>query len=223
MMRRKSQRTDNYNLALLDMLFAMCLAYAMLFMISLLMIKPAAKPTETNVKMPAQFLVTMDWPGGALDDIDLWLQLPDGTKVYYQNQSAGYAQLDRDDIGGEHDIIAVSPTNPTFQWLKLNREMITVRGIQPGRYVVAVHVFAVKSLTNGMSTEKPLPYDAHIEVTKLNPNASIVARADVRVEKTNDRITAFAFNVDGEGNVTSVEMAPDDQIITLRSMSDHGS
>jgi hypothetical protein len=222
MMQRKHRNPDNYNLALLDMLFAMCLAYAILFMISLLMIKPISKPSEANMKMPAQFIVTLDWPGGSLDDIDLWLQIPSGDKVYYQRSSAGFVLLDRDDIGGEHDIKSTDGPGSPVTWLKLNREMITIRAIEPGRYVVAVHAFSAKQLINGQTTERPLPFDVTVEVMKLNPTASVIAKATARLEKMNDRVTVLAFTVNDKGDVTSVEQTPADEVVTLRALSEHG-
>lgn len=221
-MRRNTDRSGNYNLALLDMLFAMCLAYAILFMISLLMVKPAAPPTESNVKLSAQLLITMTWPDDSMDDIDLWVQLPDGRKVWYQSPSGGSAALERDDLGALSDIVPKSAEDQTMEWIKLNKEIITIRANTPGRYVVAGHVFKVHTFAKGFSATHPLPYEIKFEAVKLNPTAKIIATGGGTVYKTNDRVTAFAFTIDGAGDVVSVEMSPADEIVALQPRGEGG-
>lgn len=213
---RKPPRPDNYNLALLDMLFAMCLAYVMLFMISLLMIKPATKPEDSNVKLQAQFIITMTWPDDTLDDVDMWVQLPDSRKVWFQQPNVGWAVLERDDTGGVGDVRATSPTDPTPIWLKLNKELVTIRANTPGRYVVAAHLFKIHKEVLGVQSLRSVPYEAKIEVTKLNPVVKVVATASVPLTKVNDRAAAIAFTLDADGNVIDVELNPADDIVMLQ-------
>ena len=68
-MRRR--RSYGFALSFQDMLMAMIALYAFLFLIAYALIKPAnSKP---GVEMKAEYLLTLDWPDGNLDDIDLHL------------------------------------------------------------------------------------------------------------------------------------------------------
>ena len=70
------------DLAFLDMVFNMVLAFALLFVMSFLLIRPPAE-TKKAVEMKAEFVITLSWPDGALDDQDLWVLMPNGQQVGY--------------------------------------------------------------------------------------------------------------------------------------------
>lgn len=210
---------DN-GIAFLDLLFNQLLSFALLFLLALLMVKPPTT-SDASVKLRAEFVMTMIWPDGALDDIDLWVMLPDGRKVNFRAKDVDFVTLDRDDLGGINDIY--TGADGQRQLSMMNREMVTIRAIVPGRYVVAAHVYAVRDkvtdpvdLNRVWTPAPPLPYAATLEVMKLNPRSVEVLRSTVQLAERGQEAVFAAFDVDHEGNVTAVELNPSQyQIVDL--------
>jgi len=198
-------------LSFLDMLFIYLLAFAMLLLLALLLIRPPT-PNDASVKLRAEFVLTMAWPDGALDDIDMWVMLPDGRKVHFRNRDIEFATLDRDDLGAVNDFY--TDADGKRQLALINREMVTIRAIVPGRYVVAAHVYAEHALGTDPVSGKiwpaapALPYEATLEVTKLNPRASQVLRSKVQLAERGQEAVFAAFEVDADGNVENIELNP---------------
>lgn len=209
---------DN-SLSFLDMLFNYLLAFAMLLLIALLLIRPPT--TDGAVKFRAEFVLTMTWPDGAFDDIDMWLMLPDGRKVFFRSKDVDYVTLDRDDLGAVADFY--TDADGKRQLTMINREMMTIRALVPGRYVIAAHVYAARSKQfdygspgREWQSDTPLPYAAKLEVVKLNPRVTDVLRASVLLTAQGQEAVFAAFDVDHEGNATNVELNPSQyQIVDL--------
>ncbi len=203
------------DLSFLDMLFNMLLAFAFLFLIAFLLIKPSVEDPTKNVKLKAEYVLTMAWPGGSLDDIDLWLMTPDGEKIMYSHQEGAFVTLDRDDRGAYKDVNLV---DGKVVWVKDNREMMTIRAVVPGRYVLAAFVYSVTDhyvvpgLNEMVDAEQPLPYEASIEMLRLNPTLSVVATGKVLLTRPRQEQVFFAFIVDEAGGVT-VERDVKDTIV----------
>lgn len=207
-------------LSFLDMLFVYLLAFAMLLLLALLLIRPPTT-TDATVKLRAEFVLTMVWPDGAFDDIDMWVMLPDERKVFFRSKDVDYVTLDRDDLGAADDFY--TDADGRRQLTKINREMITIRALVPGRYVVSAHVYAARRKqfdygTHGKEwqSDTPLPYAAKLEVIKLNPRVTDVLRTSVQLTEHGQEAVFAAFEVDADGNVTTVELNPSQyQIVDL--------
>lgn len=198
--------------ALSDTVFIAALGLFLLLVAAILMIRPPTEPSR-SVAMRAEFVLTMTWPDGAFDDIDLWLMLPNGEKVYFRRQDVEYVTLDRDDLGAVNDFY--TDGDGRRQLAPGNREMMTIRAIVPGRYVVAAHVYALRETVSDVDlptkewrTATPLPYVASLEVTKLNPRVIEVLKAKVPLAERGQEAVFAAFDVDDQGNVTGVELNP---------------
>ena len=209
-MNKRRSRQEGSSLAFLDMLFNMVLAFAFLFVLAFLLIRPPAPPVPANVQLKAEFMLTLTWPDKSFDDVDLWLQLPNGKKVWYSQRDTEYATLDRDDRGGHGDTFGQYPNR---QVLFLNREVITVRAIVPGRYIAAVHVYSTFSDVEGIPAEVSLPYTASIEVLKINPRVERIAKVDAVFKHRWEAKTLLAFTVNQDGVVTDIELNPPDVIV----------
>lgn len=199
-------------LSFLDMLFIYLLAFAMLLVLALFLIRPPTQE-QKDIKLRAEFVLTMTWPDGALDDIDLWVMLPDGRKVNYRNKDVDYVTLDRDDLGALTDFY--TDANGQRELTRINREMLTIRAIVPGRYVVAAHVYAVhaglrdqQDPSKEWAPDPALPYEARLEVVKLNPRAQEVIRSTVQLQERAQEAVFAAFEVDAAGNVVNIELNP---------------
>ena len=77
-MRRKTRiRTEPFT----DLLFNTLLGFTFLFFITVLFINPISK--IGNVNMKAEYIVTVDWKDSLPDDVDIWVQDPNGETVSY--------------------------------------------------------------------------------------------------------------------------------------------
>lgn len=180
------------NTSLLDVLFNMLLAFAMLFIISFALIREEnAKQNDADVKLDGDLIVTITWPSERDDDIDLWVRDPDGAIVFFNDRQAGLMYLDRDDVGFTNDTIATETGE--FQRSIGNQEMVTVRGLRPGEYVFNVHAFQ-------MRTQGPIPVSMRI-MRVGSPTRTIVVKT-VYLERTRDEKTVIRLTFDDEGNVT---------------------
>ena len=148
----------NSNLAFVDLLFNLILGFAFLFIVAFFLIND---PTEDkDVEAKVEYMIIMDWDGERDIDMDLWVQGPSGL-VGFRSPNIGYVNLDRDDLGHRNDSI-INKVTKKKEIVKLNREVINVRGFQTGEYTVNAHWF----FTRG---ENAKPLDVNMQVIKLNP------------------------------------------------------
>jgi hypothetical protein len=217
-MKRDKGRYAN-NLAFIDFLFNYTIAFSFLFIVAFMMIRPPSN-TEANVKAKAEFIITMTWPDEAFDDIDLWVELPGGEKVWYNHKNAAIATLDRDDIGARGDVYKLNPSDPTDErkgLVKLNREVTTIRACVAGRYIVAAHAYAVYDEVETFKATVKMPYQAKIEILKINPRVQTVVISEVTLDTRGQGATFVAFTIDENCEVTNIEQHPDDAIIDLKA------
>ena len=151
---------------------------------------PVAKKGIIDPK--AEYIITIGWPDNNPDDIDTWVEDPNGNVIWFRNREAGLIHLDRDDRGIVNDTIVINGTeiqNP------LNQEMVTIRGIVPGEYVVNLHYYA---------TETNKPVSATVKVAKVNPALEIVYYGDTVLDEKGDEKTAVRFVIDKSGRVDQI-------------------
>lgn len=191
------------------MLFKALQVVAFLFFLALLAISPDAKDGKIDSK--AEFLITMDWPDNHPDDLDLFVQDPAGNIVWYRHREAGFMVLDRDDRGGANDFIIVNGKKLASP---IREEIVTVRGIIPGEYVVNVSHFQA---TTG------LPVAVNVKVQKLNPVAQVIYDNSVTVDHTGDEKTAARFSLDEAGKVIDVNFRPKSLMETFRNVNLNGA
>ena len=123
-----------------DMLFNMLIAFVFCFIIALLAMNPKALKAG-DIPAKAEYIITVSWPDMNPNDIDAWVQDPGGNLVWFRAREAGLMHLDRDDRGLANDSIVVNGkqiVNP------LNQEVVTLRGIVAGEYVVNAHYYQGK-------------------------------------------------------------------------------
>ena len=116
-----------------DLLFNALLGFAFMFSIAFMLIKPT--PEEAKIDPNAEYIITVSWPDEHPDDIDTYVEDPEGNIVWYHIRESGLMHLDRDDRGNFKDTIVLDGekiNNP------INQETVTLRGIMPGEYVVNV-------------------------------------------------------------------------------------
>ena len=126
-----------------DLLFNILVGFAFLFIIAFLLIKPEAK--KEDFERRAEFVVVMEWDHDQPDDIDLYVQDPTGTKVHFRLPITNFMYLDKDDLGFANDI--VKNVDGTITKVNINREVVTIRGIIPGEYIINAHYYSSRKWT----------------------------------------------------------------------------
>src|ERR1700730_4409725 len=159
-----------------DMLLNVLMGFSIMVFISLALIRPEIK--TGNVTLKAEYLITVTWPDNNPDDIDTYVEDPTGAIVWYRHMEAGFLSLERDDRGNYKDILIVDGKriqNP------LNQEIVTMRSIVPGEYVVSIFHY----LANGVD---PIPVTVRVE--RLNPTVQIVYNGTLTLDHRGDEKTA---------------------------------
>jgi hypothetical protein len=199
-MRRRSDAGVGFT----DLLFNALLGFVVMFILSFLLINPVARTGAVDPK--AEFLITLAWPDGHRDDVDLYVEDPTGNLVWFREREAGLMHLDRDDLGQRNDVVEVGGQkiqNP------LNQEIVAIRGILSGEYVVNVHLYR--------AVEDP-PVSATVKVEKLNPAVEVVFYGAVELARQGAERTAVRFSVRADGGVHGVNRLPK-SIVPLRAAS----
>jgi hypothetical protein len=169
-------------------LFKALLILAFLFFVALLIVSP--KDEEGKIASKAEFMITVDWPDNHPDDVDTFVQDPQGHIVWFRRREADFMLLDRDNRGGLNAFVVVNGEKvPTAT----RQELVTIRGIIAGEYTVNIYHFA--SITG-----QPVPVT--VMVQKLNPKVTIVAKETIDLRQGGDERTAIRFTLDAKGEVT---------------------
>ncbi|MDX1541720.1 MAG: hypothetical protein R3349_09985 [Geminicoccaceae bacterium] len=183
-------RRRESSLAFTDLLFNALLGFVVMFVLAFLLINPVARSGAVDPK--AEILITLGWPDGREEDVDLYVEDPAGELVWFRRREAGLMHLDRDDLGELNDTIEVggqTVQNP------LNQEIVSVRGLRPGEYVVNAHLYRA-------AAEGPVPVTVKVE--KLNPRVEVVFYGTVELTSQGDERTLVRFEIRGDGGVGAV-------------------
>src|SRR5437763_12109364 len=113
------------------MLFEGLQLVAFMFFLAYLAINTDAKQGKIDTK--AEMLVTVSWPDNHPDDVDPYVEDPQGDIVWYHVLGAELMNLDRDDRGDYKDTIVVN--GKTIR-SPIRKEIVAMRGLVAGEYVV---------------------------------------------------------------------------------------
>lgn len=178
----------------IDLLFNALLGFTFLFLVSVMFIKPDARKGRVNLK--AEYIISVTWPDHLADDIDLWVQDPIGEIVSYLQKDASWLHLDRDDRGEINDTITVNGEKVVYP---INQEVVTIRGIIPGEYVVNLYYYKAAGT---------LPVDTLVKVEKVNPTLQTVFVRKVVMEQQDDELTVVRFVLDENGQIKGMNSLP---------------
>jgi len=182
-----------------DLLFNALLGFTFLFLVAIMFMNPEAKSGIIDPK--AEYIITVTWEDNSPDDIDTWIEDPEGQLIWFRNPAAGLLHLDRDDRGLINDTITI---NGEVVLNPLNQEVVTLRGVVPGEYVLNIHYYATE-------TEKPV--DVNIRLDKVNPRLEVKYYGAVTLEKKGDEKTALRFKVGKDGDITDINFLPKQLVI----------
>ena len=177
-----------------DLLFNALLGFTFLFLVAIMFMNPEAKSGIIDPK--AEYIITITWDDGSPDDVDTWVEDPEGQILWFRTPEAGLLHLDRDDRGLVNDTITIAGEevqNP------LNQEVVTLRGVVKGEYIVNLHYYA---------SETGMPVDVNVRLVKVNPKLEVVYYGTVNLEKRGDEKTAVRFKIGGDGDVYGINFLP---------------
>ena len=192
---KKRFRSDPFT----DLLFNALLGFTFLFLVAIMFMNPEAKTGIIDPK--AEYILTITWEDFSPDDVDVWVEDPEGQIVWFRAPEAGLLHLDRDDRGLVNDTITINGEeveNP------LNQEVVTLRGVVKGEYVVNLHYYASE-------TERPV--DVNVRLAKVNPKLEVVYYGTVNLEKKGDEKTAVRFSIGRDGEVFGINFLPKSLVI----------
>jgi hypothetical protein len=189
-----------------DLLFNILVGFAFLFIIAFLLIKPEAKKKDFDRR--AEFVIIMEWDKDANGDIDLYVQDPLGDRCSFRLPVANFMHLDKDDLGSSND--SVVNADGTISTVKINREVITIRGIIRGEYIVNAHYYSerewVKKLgeinNNVQKVGKRKDVTVRVELHKVNPY-TILWVGEKKFHSRGQEETFLRFRLDNAGEVLS--------------------
>lgn len=197
-MKIKHKNIDNprysSNQSITDFLFILLCCITLFFILTLMDIK---KKNE-GIKHKAEFVITMTWDKKDQNDMDLWLKDPNGNIIYYKDKQSQAMFLDRDDLGHQNDEIII---NGVKKIIEINQEIISIRAIVPGRWIVAVH-FYKRHDKNPEGT--PIP--VNVQMNKMNPKVKIIFRETKLMRTTWQESTVAIFDMLPDGTITNIEL-----------------
>lgn len=177
-----------------DLLFNILLGFIMLFFIAILFLSPAESSGKIDIE--AEYVITVTWPDNNPDDIDTWVEDPNGSVVWFRNRSSSVVHLDRDDRGMLNDTLTIEGKvieNP------LNQEVTAIRGMHPGEYTVNVHYY---------ESETRNPVDVSVKLAKVNPIYTVAYYGITRLNEKGEEKTAVRFTIRPDGEIGNINKLP---------------
>lgn len=178
----------------IDLLFNTLLGFTFLFLVTVMFMNPKADKGRINLK--AEYIISVTWPDDLAEDIDLWVRDPLGETVSYLDKDAGWLHLDRDDRGEINDTITVNGETRVYP---INQEVVTIRGIVAGEYVVNLYYY---------KQTDPQPVEALVKVEKVNPTLKTVFVEKVVLDNQDDEKTVVRFELNDQGEIAGMSQLP---------------
>ncbi len=173
-----------------DILLNVLMGLSIMVFIAFALIRP--EMMTGTVELNAEYIITVTWPDNHPDDVDTYVEDPVGNIVWYQSPEAGLLALERDDRGNYRDTLIVNGERITNA---LNQEIVTMRAIVPGEYVVNINHY----VANGVD-----PVPVSVKVERINPALQLVYYGTVNLDHRGQEETVVRFTLDAEGNPTAL-------------------
>lgn len=196
------RRNNGISVGFVDTIFNIAFGFIILFILAFILINVKKKDDVGKITPKAEYLIEMVWNNDSDDDIDIHVKDPQGNTVNFKSRTSGIMFLDKDDLGHSSDRIKYP--DGTERIIPINKEIITLRGTYPGRYVVNVHFYNKR-------TEIGYVNDVVVTLIKLNP-FSQVAVATKKFDTEAQEQTAFTFKLDDRGNVYDVNYEDEEKL-----------
>jgi hypothetical protein len=191
--------------SMLDVLMNTALGFIVLFILAFIMVRPEAKPAP---EVKAEFIIQVTWADGNPDDVDTWVQAPNGSVCSFRRREDGFMNLTKDDLGDRNDTV----TLPDGSVLKspINKEVVEIRGIIPGEHIANVHMYSKVS---------PEPTEVTVDLIRTKAPYGTIVSKKVVLQRGEEK-TAFRFTVTIDGKVTDINQLHKD--IAYENLNQYG-
>jgi len=166
----------------------MLLAFTCLFILSFALINQNKKTPESK----ASYLITFVWAKELDNDVDAYVEDPEGNLVCFGRREDGLMHLDRDDLGHRNDTVKTKFGTIVYSE---NKEIVTLRGTSVGEYCVNVHAY-------NFNDQKPT--EVIVQLEKVSPTYGVLIQRKVTLIKNGDEKTAFRFKLNGKGELAGI-------------------
>ena len=194
------------SIGFIDLLFNILLGFAFLFIVAFLLIKPEAKKKDFDRR--AEFVIILEWNHDAADDLDLYVQDPMGDIVSFRLPRWGFMHLDKDDLGKANDTVVNADGSRST--VMINREVVTIRGITPGEFIINAHYYSTRDYSSSVRTEfgetkiaadKPKKeLTVKVELHKVTPY-TILWTGEKKFTHKGQEETFLRFRIDNKGDL----------------------
>lgn len=161
-----------------------------------------AHQAQEGIKVQAEYIITATWDAHTDADVDLISFTPDNEPVFYRegDREHGTLHLDRDSRGFIDDRIT-DPNTKQYVYLP-HHEVVTMRGIIPGRYDFGIHVYNLWHNEHQCDATKNAGLVVHVDITKVNPTANIIFSADEVLNYIGDTVEMPSLLIHPDGTFT---------------------
>ena len=193
------------SIGFIDLLFNILLGFAFLFIVAFLLIKPEAKKKDFDRR--AEFVIILEWDHDASDDLDLYVEDPMGDRVSFRVPRINFMHLDKDDLGKTNDTIVNADGSRST--VMINREVVTIRGIVPGEYIINGHYYSTRDYSGRpvefgetkIAANKPKKnLTVKVELHKVTPY-TILWTGQKQFTQKGQEETFLRFRIDSKGNL----------------------
>lgn len=150
-----------------------------LLLVVLAAINPPVVEQRSAIETTGKWVVVTTWRASD-NDVDTWLQQPDGVKVWWQNMRSASAHLEQDDVGVLND-------DPDAK----NRERVVIRSVQAGEYIVNLHGYAIRDA----------PVVVTVTLWRLQGADRQVHSVKITIRGRGQEETAFRFRLNERGEL----------------------
>ena len=195
------------------------LADLLLCVLSVVIVAVAPKaPAQSGVPEKAEYLMTAEWSVDLDADVDIWMALPSKKPVFYGSRDVGCARLDSDNRGFMDEKITLA--DGTKVKVDSDKETISLRCIEPGRYDLGVNLYAFRQ--DGVTKAGALGagVKVHVEIVQVNPKVQVVFAKDVTLDRVGQTINVESFDLSRQGAITLAE--PPLELVTAKAYKTAG-
>jgi hypothetical protein len=160
--------------------------------VAFILIKPESK--KKDFERRAEYIVVLEWDKGVPDDLDLYVRDPLGGLVSFRHPRVNFSHLDKDDLGSRNDSVIMS--DGTLKTIPINREVVTIRGIIPGEWIINAHYYSSYNLIR----TKDRALNVKVELHKVNPY-SILGIWEKKYYRKGQEETFVRFTIDTKGKM----------------------
>lgn len=183
--------TKSLSVSYIDFLWALSAVFLLLFLVA------KSEEQKGNIIDPSQFIAEMTWGEDSANDIDLWIENPNGDIVYFGTREMGGMTLDTDNLGINNTFLDAAKGE--YVTNKIRREVASIRKPIAGTYTINVMKYADRT---------GLPEKVKVHVSKLNPYSEVIDK-EVTLNFHGEEATIITFELDEDGKIVTKNVDPE--------------